>query len=81
MVPFWAGSEGLAAREGDREYVHDRITFSYPHASPTKTAFDVYIKKRGVCRDFAHLVVTLCRCINVPAYDTLFSVRDSYGMP
>ena len=48
-------------------YVHDRITFGYQHASPTKTAWDAYTERRGVCRDFAHLAVTLCRCMNVPA--------------
>jgi len=49
------------------DYVHDRIAFSYPHASPTKTAFDVHTEKRGVCRDYAHLAIALCRCMNVPA--------------
>src|ERR1700722_19843124 len=49
------------------DYVHDRITFSYAHASPTKTAFDVYTEKRGVCGDFAHLAIALCRCMNIPA--------------
>ena len=49
------------------DHVHDRITFGYLHASPTKTAFDAYTEKRGVCRDFAHLAVTLCRCMNIPA--------------
>ena len=49
------------------DYVHDRIAFGYAYASPTKTAFDAYTEKRGVCRDFAHLAVTLCRCMNVPA--------------
>jgi transglutaminase-like putative cysteine protease len=49
------------------DYVHDRITFGYQHASPTKTAFDAFTERRGVCRDFAHLAVTLCRCMNVPA--------------
>jgi len=48
-------------------YVHDRIKFGYEHASPTKTAWDVYCERRGVCRDFAHLAITLCRCMNVPA--------------
>ena len=41
------------------DYVHDRITFGYQHASPTKTAWDAYTERRGVCRDFAHLAVTL----------------------
>jgi hypothetical protein len=49
------------------DYVHARITFGYEHASPTKTAFDAYTEQRGVCRDFAHLAITLCRCMNVPA--------------
>jgi transglutaminase-like putative cysteine protease len=49
------------------EYVHDRIKFGYEHASPTKTAWDVHTEGRGVCRDFAHLAVTLCRCMNIPA--------------
>ena len=49
------------------DYVHDRIKFGYEHASPTKTAWDAHTEQRGVCRDFAHLALTLCRCLNVPA--------------
>jgi len=49
------------------EFVHNRIKFGYEHASPTKTAWDAYHEGRGVCRDFAHLAVTLCRCMNIPA--------------
>jgi transglutaminase-like putative cysteine protease len=49
------------------DFVHDRITFGYAHASPTKTAWDAYHEGRGVCRDYAHLAVTLCRCMNIPA--------------
>ena len=49
------------------EFVHDRLTFGYQHANPARTAFDAYTDERGVCRDFAHLAVTLCRCMNVPA--------------
>jgi transglutaminase-like putative cysteine protease len=49
------------------DYVHDRIKFGYEHASPTKTAWDAHTERRGVCRDFAHLAITLCRCMNVPA--------------
>jgi transglutaminase-like putative cysteine protease len=48
-------------------YVHDRIKFGYEHASPTKTAWRAYQEGRGVCRDFAHLAITLCRCMNIPA--------------
>jgi transglutaminase-like putative cysteine protease len=49
------------------KYVHERIAFDYKHASPTRTAWDAYVEQRGVCRDFAHLAITLCRCMNVPA--------------
>jgi transglutaminase-like putative cysteine protease len=49
------------------DYVHNRITFGYAHASATKTAWDADTERRGVCRDYAHLAVTLCRCMNIPA--------------
>jgi len=49
------------------DYVHDNIEFGYKHAYPTKTAWDTHSEGRGVCRDFAHLAITLCRCMNVPA--------------
>jgi transglutaminase-like putative cysteine protease len=49
------------------DYVNKHIKFGYEHASPTKTAWDVHSERRGVCRDFAHLAITLCRCMNVPA--------------
>ena len=35
--------------------------------NPTKTAWDVHAQRGGVCRDFAHLAITLCRCMNIPA--------------
>ncbi len=37
------------------------------HARATRTASDVYQERTGVCRDFAHLAVTFCRCMNIPA--------------
>lgn len=49
------------------DYVHDHLTFGYVHASPTRTAWQAHADRRGVCRDFAHLAITLCRCMNVPA--------------
>jgi transglutaminase-like putative cysteine protease len=49
------------------DYVHGRVNFGYQHASPTRTAWDAYNEGRGVCRDFAHLAITLCRCMNIPA--------------
>ncbi|MGL6096896.1 MAG: transglutaminase-like domain-containing protein, partial [Fimbriiglobus sp.] len=48
-------------------YVHNHIRFDYMQARATRTANDVYREKTGVCRDFTHLAVTLCRCLNIPA--------------
>ena len=49
------------------DFVHDHVTFGYPHANVARTAYDTYTEGKGVCRDFAHLAVTLCRCMNIPA--------------
>ena len=49
------------------EYVNKHITFGYPHARATRTAYDGHQEGLGVCRDFAHLAVTFCRCMNIPA--------------
>jgi len=50
-----------------RDWVHDKITFNYNAARPTKTSTDVFIERVGVCRDFQHLAITLTRCMNIPA--------------
>jgi transglutaminase-like putative cysteine protease len=49
------------------DWVHNHVTFGYAFASPTKTACDVLEEGRGVCRDYQHLAVTLCRCLGIPA--------------
>jgi transglutaminase-like putative cysteine protease len=49
------------------DFVHRHVTFGYEHARVTKTAWEVYNEQKGVCRDFAHLAITLCRCMNIPA--------------
>ena len=48
-------------------YVHNHLTFGYGFARPTRTALEAYNERVGVCRDFAHLTVSLCRCLNIPA--------------
>jgi transglutaminase-like putative cysteine protease len=48
-------------------FAHNQITFGYHFARNTRTAFEAYEERVGVCRDFAHLAVTLCRCMNIPA--------------
>ena len=49
------------------DWVHDRLNYGYEHASPLATAVDVAEQRAGVCRDFTHFAVTLCRCLNIPA--------------
>ena len=48
-------------------WVNHHITFDYQTAHPSKSAWDVYTEKQGVCRDFSHLALTFCRCLNIPA--------------
>jgi transglutaminase-like putative cysteine protease len=49
------------------DFVHDHIKFGYQHASVSKTALGVFKERRGVCRDYAHLAIAFCRCMNIPA--------------
>src|SRR5258705_375427 len=49
------------------DYVHRHITFGYEHARMTRTALEAFHDKTGVCRDYAHLAVAFCRCMNIPA--------------
>ena len=49
------------------DWVNSEITFGYDKTSPLATAVDVFETRAGVCRDFAHLTVTFCRALNIPA--------------
>ena len=49
------------------DYVHRQIVFGYQHARMTRTALEAFYDKTGVCRDYAHLAVAFCRCMNIPA--------------
>jgi transglutaminase-like putative cysteine protease len=49
------------------DFTHSHIGFGYEYANATMTALDAYANRRGVCRDFAHLAIALCRCMNIPA--------------
>ncbi len=49
------------------DYVHRHIRFDYQQARPTRTALEAYREKVGVCRDYMHLAITFCRCLNIPA--------------
>jgi transglutaminase-like putative cysteine protease len=59
--PGWARVQAIC------DYVHNHIVFNYANARPDKTAYDAWREATGVCRDYAHLAVTFCRCMNIPA--------------
>jgi transglutaminase-like putative cysteine protease len=49
------------------DFVHAHTSFGYQHARVTKTALETYNERSGVCRDYTHLAITFCRCMNIPA--------------
>jgi len=59
--PGWARVQAIC------DYVHNHLRFDYQLARATRTAVDGWRERVGVCRDFTHLAVTLCRCMNIPA--------------
>lgn len=59
--PGWSRVQAIC------DFVHNHIVFNYSDARPTKTAWDAFQERKGVCRDFAHLAVAFCRCMNIPA--------------
>jgi transglutaminase-like putative cysteine protease len=62
------------------DFVHSHIEFGYHHADATMTAHDAHHRAVGVCRDFTHLAVTLCRCMNIPARYCTGYISD-IGLP
>jgi transglutaminase-like putative cysteine protease len=61
IAPGWPKAQAIV------DFVHNHLEFGYHHARSTRTAWDGYQEQHGVCRDFAHLAITLCRCMNIPA--------------
>jgi len=59
--PGWHRVEAIC------DWVNSHVSFGYSYARPTKSAYDVYVERLGVCRDFNHLALTFCRCMNIPA--------------
>jgi transglutaminase-like putative cysteine protease len=73
-APGWARVQAVC------DWVHNNVQFGYQFARPTKTAYDVYVERTGVCRDFTHLALTFCRCLNIPARYCTGYVSD-IGLP
>ena len=59
--------EGWGRVQGVCDWIHNNIHFGYEHTRLTKTAYEVYTERTGVCRDFMNLAVTFCRCLHIPA--------------
>ena len=62
------------------DFVHRHIEFGYHHARMTRTALEAFHDKTGVCRDYTHLAVAFCRCMNIPARYCTGYLGD-IGMP
>ena len=61
LAPGWGRVQAIC------DFVHNHIHFDYMQARSTRTAFETFHERVGVCRDFAHLAVAFCRCLNIPA--------------
>ena len=61
LPPGWQRVQAIC------DYAHQHLRFDYMQARATRTAFEAYNERVGVCRDFAHLALTFCRCLNIPA--------------
>jgi transglutaminase-like putative cysteine protease len=61
LAPGWGRVQAVC------DFVHNHIRFDYQQARSTRTAFEAFNERIGVCRDYAHLALTLCRCLNIPA--------------
>lgn len=64
---FGSTPKGWARVQAICDFVHRHIHFDYLQARATRTAYEAYQERVGVCRDFTHLAVTFCRCLNIPA--------------
>ena len=72
--PGWARVQAIC------DFVNQQIVFNYADARLTRTAYEAYVERKGVCRDYAHLAVTFCRCMNIPARYCTGYLGD-IGMP
>ena len=77
---FGATPLGWARVQAICDYVHNHITFGYEHSRSTRTAAEALEEKHGVCRDYAHLALTFCRCLNIPARCCTGYISD-IGLP
>jgi transglutaminase-like putative cysteine protease len=77
---FGNAPDGWGRVQAICDFVHNHIRFDYMQARATRTALEAYNERVGVCRDFAHLGIALCRCMNIPARYCTGYLGD-IGMP
>ena len=64
---FGGTPEGWPRVQAICDFAHEWVKFGYEHARSTRTAWDTYNERVGVCRDYTHLAIALCRAMNIPA--------------
>lgn len=75
LPPGWARVEAI------RAWIHDNVEYVVGSSDTTTTACDVFIQRKGVCRDFAHLGITFCRALNIPARFVVGYIKFPEGAP
>jgi transglutaminase-like putative cysteine protease len=74
VAPGWSRVQAVC------DWVQSKVNFGYQYARPTKSAWDVFTERFGVCRDFQLLAVTMCRALNIPARYATGYLGD-FGVP
>ena len=67
FAEFGQVPQGLARVTAICDWVHKSIEYRWGSGNPHTTASEVIVQRFGICRDFAHVAITLCRCFNLPA--------------
>jgi transglutaminase-like putative cysteine protease len=80
VTRFGGISPGWARVQAICDWVHEGVTFQYGASSPSMSALDVFESRIGVCRDFTHLAITMCRALNIPAR-YVFGYLPDIGVP
>jgi len=83
---FGTAPEGARRVQAICDYVHHHIVFNYQDARATRTAWEAFEERKGVCRDYAHMAIAFCRCMNIPAryctgYLSDIGAPPPYGPP
>jgi len=74
LAPGWSRVQAIC------DWVHGSVTFEYGASSPSYSAMDIFESRIGVCRDFTHLAIAMCRSLNIPAR-YVFGYLPDIGVP